>query len=67
MSLALLGAWSGRHDREILLLAGFALYIFVTAQAVDAAQSRHRAPAEFALAILAVAGALQLGKKRHGR
>jgi hypothetical protein len=67
MALALLGAWSGRHDREILLLAGFALYIFVTAQAVDAAQSRHRAPAEFALAILAVAGALQLGKKRHGR
>jgi hypothetical protein len=67
MALAVLGAWRGRHDARLLLLAGFALYIFVTAQAVDAAQSRHRAPAEFALAILAAAGWLHLRKARHGR
>ena len=67
MALALLGAWSGRRNPPLVLLAGFALYIFVTAQAVDAAQSRHRAPAEFALAILAVAGWLHFRKARHGR
>jgi hypothetical protein len=54
MALAVVGAFS--TDRARLLLAGFALYIFFTAQAVDAAQSRHRAPAEFALCLLAVAG-----------
>jgi len=31
---------------------------------VDAAQSRHRAPAEFALAMLAVAGWLRLRQKK---
>lgn len=54
MALAVAGAFSSSRAR--LLLAGFALYIFFTAQAVDAAQSRHRAPAEFALCLLAVAG-----------
>jgi len=34
----------------------FPLYIAATAQVVDAAQSRHRAPAELALCLLAVAG-----------
>jgi hypothetical protein len=60
MALAVAGAWHGRRNALLALLAGFVLYIFVTAQAVDAAQSRHRAPAEFALAILAVAGWLHL-------
>ena len=54
MALAVMGAFS--MDRGRLILAAFALYIFFTAQAVDAAQSRHRAPAEFALCLLAVAG-----------
>ena len=67
MALALAGAWHGRRNPALVLLAAFVLYIFVTAQAVDAAQSRHRAPAEFALAILAVAGWLHLRKTRHGR
>jgi hypothetical protein len=56
MALAAWGAW---HSRAWLLTA-FVLYVFATAQAVDAAQSRHRAPAEFALSILAVAGWLRL-------
>ena len=42
--------------RARALLAGFVVYVALTAQAVDAAQSRHRAPAEFALCLLAVAG-----------
>ena len=54
MALAVVGGLSS--DRTRLLLAAFVLYIFFTAQAVDAAQSRHRAPAEFALCLLAVAG-----------
>ena len=54
MALALVGAFSTNRLR--LLLAGFVLYVFFTAQAIDAAQSRHRAPAEFALCVLAVAG-----------
>jgi len=41
-------------------MIGFVAYIFLTAQVVDAAQSRHRAPAEFALCVLAVAGYLRL-------
>src|SRR5262249_13308600 len=54
MALAVVGAVTASRTR--LLLAAFVLYIFFTAQAVDAAQSRHRAPAEFALCLLAVAG-----------
>jgi hypothetical protein len=54
MGLALWGSFT--RNRERLLLATFVLYVFFTAQAVDAAQSRHRAPAEFALCLLAVAG-----------
>jgi hypothetical protein len=60
MLLAALGAVAAARDparqRALLLLAGFVLYVGVTAQAVDAAQSRHRAPAEFALCVLALAG-----------
>ena len=43
------GAYARLRSREWLLLSAFVLYIFATAQAVDAAHSRHRAPAEFAL------------------
>jgi uncharacterized membrane protein YidH (DUF202 family) len=42
-----------------LLLCSFVVYVFATALCVDAAQSRHRAPAEFALCLLAVAGLAQ--------
>jgi len=53
-----------------LLIAGFVLYVLITAQCVDYPQSRHRAPAEFALCVLAIAGwdALRrrLSEKRHG-
>lgn len=68
LALAVLGAAALRRSREALLLSLFVLYVFATAQAVDAAQSRHRAPAEFALCVLAVAGwaALQR-RRRHGR
>jgi hypothetical protein len=74
------GAWRWLHERRLVrrevavrrfLLAAFVLYVFATAQCVDAAQSRHRAPAEFALCLLAVAG--WLTRKRsfteglHGR
>ena len=63
MALAAYGAWSRIRSREWLLLGVFVVYIFVTAQAVDAAHSRHRAPAEFALCILAVAGWLALRRR----
>jgi hypothetical protein len=58
MLLAAAGAWSffKRGPTDGLLLALFVVYAFITAQAVDAAQSRHRAPAEFVLCLLAVAG-----------
>jgi hypothetical protein len=60
LALAALGALNAAprrgRNRALLLLAGFVLYVGVTAQAVDAAQSRHRAPAEFALCVLALAG-----------
>lgn len=73
MALALLGAWdwmrrpaaAGSEARRMRwLLLAFVVYVFATAQAVDAAQSRHRAPAEFALAMLAVAGWLRLRQKK---
>jgi len=70
MALAVYGAAVSLPRREWLLLALFVLYVAATAQVVDAAQSRHRAPAEFALCLLAVAGwrALQTRKeKRHVR
>jgi hypothetical protein len=56
MVLALYGALMSARKREWLLLALFVLYVGATAQAVDAAHSRHRAPAEFALCLLAAAG-----------
>lgn len=68
MALAAYGAWSRvRAGREWLLLGAFVVYIFATAQAVDAAHSRHRAPAEFALCILAIAGwtALRRRGEKH--
>ena len=48
------------------IVALFPLYVFATALAVDAAQSRHRAPAELALCLLAAAGlpALRRGGPR---
>lgn len=69
MALAALGAWDwlrrrssadAQTRRQRWLLLAFVVYVFATAQAVDAAQSRHRAPAEFALTLLAVAGWLRL-------
>lgn len=39
-----------------LLLASLVLYIFWFSQVINAMQSRHRAPAEFALVLLAVVG-----------
>ena len=65
MALAVYGALALRRNREALLLALFVLYVFATAQAVDAAQSRHRAPAEFALCVLAVAGWAALRRRRR--
>ncbi len=65
-ALAAYGALSRIREREWLLLALFVLYVVATSQVVDAAQSRHRAPAEFALSLLAVAGWLALRKRRPG-
>lgn len=68
MGLALLGAlgllkrragdMQGNH--AALLLVALPLYVFVFSQVVDAMQSRHRAPAEGALVLLAIAGAAQV-------
>jgi hypothetical protein len=57
-------AQSAAARRRRWLLAAFVLYTIATAQAVDAAQSRHRAPAEFALSLLAVAGWTALRARR---
>jgi hypothetical protein len=69
------GAAAVRMRGLRLLIVLFPLYIVATAQAVDAAQSRHRAPAEFALCLLAMAGLPTLrrlssnlrAEVRHGR
>jgi hypothetical protein len=66
MALALVGAWVFVRSGRWMLVA-FVLYVFATATAVDAAQSRHRAPAEFALCLLAVAGFWALQRRRDGR
>lgn len=75
MALAVLGAFCALRQtqpaqlrRLRLLLVAFVLYVLATAQVVDAVQSRHRAPAEFALCLLAVAGwsALMRMKARRG-
>ena len=47
----------------ILLLIALPLYVFVFSQVVDAMQSRHRAPAEAALVLLAVVGARELARR----
>lgn len=54
LALAVCGAWRLGNPNG-LVLGAFVLYIAATAQGVDAAQSRHRAPAEFALCLLALA------------
>ncbi len=46
-----------------LLLLALPLYLFLISQVVDAMQSRHRAPAEAALVLLAVAGASALARR----
>jgi len=73
IALAALGAFAWLRDdvpaetrRLRILLITFVLYIVATAQAVDAVQSRHRAPAEFVLCLLAVA-ALALLSRRSWR
>lgn len=65
MALALVGALRFLRTGRVMLVI-FVLYVFATATVVDAAQSRHRAPAEFALCILAVTGfwALRTRKTR---
>ena len=72
-ALALLGAWAWLRDdadaqrhRQRALLVAFALYIAATAQVVDAAQSRHRAPAEFVLCLLAAAAVPLLRRRTWG-
>ena len=75
LALALLGAraWllekGGAPDirRGRLLLILFVLYIVATAQSVDAAQSRHRAPAEFALCSARARRHGARKKASHGR
>ena len=74
LAFAAIGAWRWLRDkhpssevgRNRLLLILFVLYIVATAQSVDAAQSRHRAPAEFVLCLLALAG-WPRKKEPHGR
>ena len=46
------------------MLAAVVVYILLVSQAVDAVQSRHRAPAEFALVLLAASGATWLARRR---
>lgn len=46
------------------MLVAVVLYILLLSQAVDAVQSRHRAPAEFALVLLAASGATWLARRR---
>jgi hypothetical protein len=65
MALAAYGALTSRRKREWLLLTLFVLYVAATAQLVDRAQSRHRAPAEFALCLLAAAGWAALRARRQ--
>jgi hypothetical protein len=65
MALAAYGAITTRHNRPWLLLTLFVLYVAATAQLVDRAQSRHRAPAEFALCLLAAAGWATLRARRQ--
>jgi hypothetical protein len=75
MGLAALGAYAWLRDTSIapatrrlrILLIVFVLYIIATAQVVDAAQSRHRHPAEFALCLIAVAGLPLLTHRRRRR
>ena len=63
MALALLGAYVFlRTGRWMLVI--FVLYVLATATVVDRAQSRHRAPAEFALCLLAVTGFWALQGRR---
>lgn len=67
MLFALVGAWRFLATGRLMLVV-FVLYIFATATVVDAAQSRHRAPAEFALCLLAAAGLAALTRReRRGR
>jgi len=71
MALALYGAlrWARKGERggERLALIGFVIYIFATTQAVDAAQSRLRAVAEFAICLLALAGWRALARRKESR
>lgn len=61
---ALRDAWSRKTDYRVatLMLVAFPFYVFGASQVVTAMQSRHRAPAEFALSILFVFGLMVLWK-----
>jgi hypothetical protein len=52
-----------RTQMSRLILIAFPLYILLSSQAVDASQARHRAPAEFALCLLAAAALTTLRRR----
>jgi hypothetical protein len=74
-ALAVLGAWSlvssggsrGKERYLAWLLIALPLYILVFSQLVNAMQSRHRAPAEAAIVLLAVLGAAYVAGRFSGR
>lgn len=71
MSLAFVGGWSMFFDFQadkkrqhiVFLIIMLPVYIFVFSQIVDTLQSRHRAPCEVSIVILAVWGARTLSQK----
>lgn len=74
VALAVLGAFGALRQTQPTelrrlrwVLVAFVLYVVATAQVVDAVQSRHRAPAEFALCLLAVAGWSLLARIKERR
>lgn len=73
MALAGIGGWQVLRGEAPTTAAGcfvaaqlvaLPLYLLVFSQVVDALQSRHRAPAEAALVLLAMAGLLRLARVR---
>lgn len=52
-------------DAVIIILAGLPLYTFLVSQGLAAPESRHRAPAEFALCVLAALAVQSLDRRRQ--
>ena len=70
MALAIIGGWDLLRAREAktrrltaVLLVALPVYIFLFSQLVDAMQSRHRAPAEAGIVLLAVWGGMRLARR----